>query len=174
MSEDNPNAHKDLKTKKRKRGLRMSKTDPHTNRDKTAQTDKPGQTEKGGKKLKEEKRGSKLWEPHEDPYKGKDMATLTQMMRVKGIHFDRKGEEPSTLDQLLELGGLFEFRDIWDRLPQPKKRVERWIMNKTWPNVFLRLPTGPNRSTTYINLDAFLKQVEALMAAGAADEEGED
>jgi hypothetical protein len=165
MGEPKRNGHKDLKTKKEKRGHRMAKTEPNR---------EPDKKKKVEKKLKGVKSGSRIWEAQDDPYKGKDMATITQMMRVKGVHFDRKGEVPYTLDQLLELGGLFEFRDIWDRLPQPKKRVERWIMNKTWPNVFLRLPTGPNRSTTYVNLEAFLKQVEALMAAGAGDDEGED
>lgn len=81
-----------------------------------------------------------------------------QLMRVHGIHFDQG--EPWTLQQLQELGGLFEFKDIWDRLPFPKGRVERWILNRAhWPGVFHPFPVGPNRSTTYIDLRLFMQSV---------------
>ena len=84
------------------------------------------------------------------------MMGCIEQMRVKGIHFDQGGDT-WPLEKLQELGGLFEFRDIWERLPFPKKRVQGWIKNRQqWPGIFHRFPTGKARSTTYIDLEAFL------------------
>lgn len=121
--------------------------------------------EKGEKVLKEGTKGSSVESSGQPPKKGVDMAAIAAQMRVKGVHFDLNGEK-WTLEQLTALGGLFEFRDVWDRLTQPKKRVERWIQTVTWPGIFYRVPTSATRSTCYIDITKFQKQVEAILSAG--------
>ena len=84
-----------------------------------------------------------------------------EMLRVKGVHFD-KGKGKDSLEDLLALGGLFEFKDVWDRIPQPKRRVERWILQgDSFNEVFFRLQITPQQATTYIDLPAFIEQLKA-------------
>lgn len=86
-----------------------------------------------------------------------------EMLRVKGVHFD-KGGKKSSLVELMELDGLFEFKDIHDRLPQPKRRIERWIVDgNSFVNVFYRLPISPEQNTTYIDLKEFMRQLRDRM-----------
>lgn len=86
-----------------------------------------------------------------------------EMLRVKGVHFDQEGKK-SSLEDLLALDGLFEFKDIHDRLPQPKRRVERWILDgNSFVNVFYRLPISEQQNTTYIDLKEFLRQLRDRM-----------
>jgi hypothetical protein len=83
-----------------------------------------------------------------------------EMLRVKGVHFD-KGEEKDSLEDLLTLGGLFEFKDVWDRIPQPKRRVERWMLQGgSFIDVFFRMQISPEQATTYIDLPAFIEQLK--------------
>ena len=85
--------------------------------------------------------------------------SLTEF-RVKGIHFDLKGETPWTLERLLELGGYFHYRDIKNRLGLPETRLKRFISETKFPNgVLYNMQLSDKeggRSNTYINLPVFV------------------
>jgi hypothetical protein len=49
-----------------------------------------------------------------------------EALREKGKHFD-KGDEKSTLSELLTLDGLFPLKEIKDRIPIPERRLKKMI-----------------------------------------------
>lgn len=89
------------------------------------------------------------------------------MCRVKGVHFDVGGTK-STYQELVALGGLFEHKDIKDRLNQPDSRMRNWMEDCSWVNVFYHLDlSGKGYTTTYIHLDEFNKHILARLTVGA-------
>jgi len=89
------------------------------------------------------------------------------MCRVKGVHFDMGGSK-SSYQELVEIGGLFEHKDIKDRLNQPDSRMRSWMEDGSWVNVFYHLDlSGKGYTTTYIHLDEFNKHILARLTVGA-------
>lgn len=80
--------------------------------------------------------------------------------RVRGIHFDLKGEEPWPLEKLLELGGYFQYRDIKNRLGLPEGRLKRFLTETAFPDGVLynmRLSDKEGgRVNVYVNLPKFV------------------
>lgn len=107
---------------------------------------------------------------------------LTEI-RVRGIHFDLKGDEPWTMEQLLNLGGFFQYRDVKHRLGQPESRLRRFLSESTFPAGVLwqmRLSEKEgSRTNLYLNLPEFVKILQARFsavtnAAGLLEEEEEE
>lgn len=93
---------------------------------------------------------------------------LTEI-RVRGIHFDKKGEEAWPLERLLELGGYFQYRDVKHRLGQPESRLRRFLSESTFPQGVLwqmRLSEREgSRTNLYLNLPEFVRILQARFSA---------
>lgn len=90
-------------------------------------------------------------------WKGK---SLMETLLVKGKHFDRNGERWG-LPQLLELEGLFQFKDIKDRLPIPERQVRYLFDRASFVDVFFLFKVSDNYSRLLMDLNAFCLQYNA-------------
>jgi len=81
---------------------------------------------------------------------------LLNSVRKKGTDFD-KGAKPDTLDQLIKLGGIFQLKDIIDRLPFNQYTVKNWVYQETsrFRPCFHLVPVGAVRSMKLIDLTLF-------------------
>ena len=86
-------------------------------------------------------------------------------LRVKGIHFDKKGEEPWPLERLVELGGYFQYKDVKLLFGQPESRLRKFIREAHFPEgtIYLMCPSKKDgaRTITYLNLPLFLNFFQA-------------
>ena len=94
--------------------------------------------------------------------------------RVKGIHFNKKGDEPWSLDRMVELGGYFQYKDVKSLLGQTESRLQKFIKTTTFPEgVIYRMldpVKGVAQGTLYLNLPAFVKILQdAFMQKAISD-----
>lgn len=80
---------------------------------------------------------------------------LLNSVRKKGTDFDQ--EVPDTLDQLIRLGGIFQLKDIIDRLPFNAFTVKNWVYQESsrFRPCFHLVPVGTVRSMKLIDLTLF-------------------
>jgi len=94
--------------------------------------------------------------------------------RVKGIHFDLRGEEPWPLERLLALGGYFQYRDIKNRMGLPVTRLNRFVKETKFPDgVLYEMQLSDKeggRVNLYINLPKFVpilqSRIKGTQSAG--------
>lgn len=77
-------------------------------------------------------------------------------VRKKGTDYDT-GKRPDSLDQLIRLGGLFQLKDIIERLPFNANTVKNWVYqeNSRFRPCFHLIPVGSVRSLKLIDLTRF-------------------
>jgi len=83
-------------------------------------------------------------------FKGRN---VMEILRKLGLHFD-VGKSKSTLKELLELDGLFQLKDIQDRIPIPDRRLKTLIYDKgEYGSCFFSLYKGSNnRGSVHVDL----------------------
>ncbi len=88
-------------------------------------------------------------------------ASLLERILVKGRDFDKNGKD-STKKELFNMEGLFELKDVKERIPFDAKRIKYWYThpNSTFYSCFVKLPVGEKRSLVYVDLKALLAKVE--------------
>jgi len=93
---------------------------------------------------------------HRDPE-----ASLLERILVKGRDFDRDNRE-TPKKELFNMEGLFELKDVKERIPFDAKRLKYWYThtNSAFYSCFVKLPVGAKRSLVYVDLRAVLTMVE--------------
>ncbi len=93
---------------------------------------------------------------HRDPE-----ASLLERILVKGRDFDRDNRE-TPKKELFSMEGLFELKDVKERIPFDAKRLKYWYThtNSAFYSCFVKLPVGAKRSLVYLDLRAVLTMVE--------------
>lgn len=90
--------------------------------------------------------------------------SLLNSVRKKGTDFDRDGDVDS-LDQLIKLGGIFQLKDIIDRLPFNQYTVKNWAYQESsrFRPCFHLVPVGSVRSMKLIDLALFNKILQETL-----------
>lgn len=88
-------------------------------------------------------------------------ASLLERILVKGRDFDRDNRE-TPKKELFSMEGLFELKDVKERIPFDAKRLKYWYThtNSAFYSCFVKLPVGAKRSLVYVDLRAVLTMVE--------------
>lgn len=87
-----------------------------------------------------------------------------ELLKVRGRDFDANGTI-TPFKQLAEAPGIFEFKDVKDRLPFAEKRLRHWMQNASFTGVFYFLNPGGkaegSRRVAFIDLRRFADFVRA-------------
>ena len=87
-----------------------------------------------------------------------------ELLKVRGRDFDVSGTI-TPFNQLAEEPGIFEFKDVKDRLPFAEKRLRHWMQNASFTGVFYFLNPGGkaegSRRVAFIDLRRFADFVRA-------------
>lgn len=100
-----------------------------------------------------------------------------EMLREKGKHFDKEGQTPTPLLELLELDGLFPLKEVKDRIPIPERRLKKMIYGGgTYSHCFYNpFKDEGSRGVLYVDLVMLNNLIqERLKTPGAGLEDGED
>ena len=89
---------------------------------------------------------------------GKD-GVLGRLLK-KGRDFDVQGIVDG-VDKLLTIPGLYDLKEVAERLPFNKQTLKLWSSNQNanFRECFLKLPVGEVKSRIYIDLQALAKKL---------------
>ncbi len=93
--------------------------------------------------------------------------SLLERILVKGRDFDwEKKDTPKK--ELFKMEGLFELKDVKERIPFDAKRLKYWYThtNSAFYSCFVKLPVGAKRSLVYVDLKALLTIVNQRALCG--------
>ena len=85
-----------------------------------------------------------------------------ELLKVRGRDFDERNDH--TLQAAGGSTGIFEFKDVKDRLPFAEKRLRHWMKNASFTGVFYLLNPGKaegSRRVAFIDLRRFADFVRA-------------
>jgi len=97
---------------------------------------------------------------------------LLSEVRKKGTDFDKGGED--SLDRLIQIGGIYQLKDIIDRLPFNKCTIKNWVYQEEgrFRECFHLVPVGAVRSMKLIDLTAFNRVLQETLDEGSDTRKG--